>query len=362
MIDMSTPQGHRRWHGQIPLQAIAGYHGRRVAVTGGAGFIGSSLCRILLAAQARVTVVDNLVNGRVENLPVDRGGHPTHLEVVVADVRDEAAMSRVLSGTDVLFHLACLGVRHSLDDPTENFEVNATGTLRVLEAARRARVPHTVHVSSSEVYGDARVAPMTEAHPTEPHTVYGAGKLAGEACARALYRTHGFDVVVIRPFNAYGPRSHSGGDSGEVIPRFVVQALHGDPLQVFGDGHQTRDFSHVHDTAATIARAGVIPGLAGEVFNVGSGEEVSIDHLAQMVRQVTASPSPVVHSAPRPGDVARLIADSAKAARVLGHRSMVPLADGLADLAQRLGALSDDRLTTLAKAIPAQNWAMGVPT
>lgn len=362
MTDVSTSFGHRRWHGEIPLQAIAGYHGRRVVVTGGAGFIGSSLCRILLAGQARVTVVDNLVNGRLENLPVDQGRRTEHLEVVVADIRDEAAMREVLSGAHVLFHLACLGVRHSLDDPKENFEVNATGTLCVLEAARRARVPRTVHVSSSEVYGDARVVPMTEAHPTEPHTVYGAGKLAGEACARALYRTHGFDVVVIRPFNAYGPRSHAEGDSGEVIPRFLVQALHGDPLRVFGDGHQTRDFSHVHDTAATIARAGVIPGLAGEVFNVGSGEEVTIEHLARIVRQVTTSESPVVHGARRPGDVARLIADSTKAVRVLGHRPMVPLADGLADLAQRLAALSDDRLATLARSVPAQNWTIGVPT
>src|SRR5205823_5661715 len=148
-----------------------------------------------------------------------------------------------------------------------------------------------------------------EDHPTDPHTVYGAAKLAGECYARAFQRCYGLDAVVIRPFNAYGPRSHHEGDSGEVIPRFVVRALAGEPLVIFGDGEQTRDLTHVHDTAAAIARAGVAPGLAGQTLNVGAGEEISVNALAGIVRRATGREVPVEHIEPRPGDVRRLFAD-----------------------------------------------------
>lgn len=354
MTPVNTPDTRRVWNGELRNRPMVGYQGRQVVVTGGAGFIGSSLCRVLLAAGARVRVVDDLVNGSLDNLPT--GPQGPRCDVVVADVRDADAVAAAVADADVVFHLACLGVRHSLSDPVENFDVNANGSLSVLEAARRARVPRTVQVSTSEVYGTARTAPMTEQHPTEPHTVYGAGKLAGEACARALFRTHGFDTVVIRPFNAYGPRAHAGGDSGEVIPRFIVQALHGDPLYVFGPGTQTRDFTHVHDTAATIAHAGILPGLAGRTFNVGSGHEVRVEDLAHLIRDLTDSTSPIVHVDPRPGDVGRLIADSTAAVRTLGHHPEVRLADGIADLIRRFRDLDGDALAMVAGAVPAQNW------
>lgn len=336
--------------------AVDGYAGRSVLVTGGAGFIGSSLTRVLAAGGAQVRVVDNLATGAPANLP---GGHEDGadaVELVVADVRDDLAMSQLCADAEIVFHLACLGVRHSLSYPIVNLDVNAAGSLCVLEAARLAGVTRVVHVSSSEVYGDATCAPMTEHHPTHPHTVYGAGKLAGEACALALARTHDFDAVVIRPFNAYGPRSHAEGDSGEVIPRFLVQALHGDPLYVFGSGRQTRDFTHVYDTAVAIARAGVAPDLTGRTFNVGSGHEVSIDEVARTVIRMTSSTSPVVHVAPRPGDVARLIADSTEANLVLGHRPEITLEDGLEDLACRLRSLEMPAFAAMAGSVDARNW------
>lgn len=336
--------------------AVDGLVGRSVVVTGGAGFIGSSLCRVLAASGAQVCVVDDLATGSRANLPDGHDGTVGTVELVVADVRDDVAMRQVCADAEIVFHLACLGVRHSLTDPVENFDVNAAGSLCVLEATRLAAVARVVHVSSSEVYGDATSAPMSEQHPTRPHTVYGAGKLAGESCARALARTHGFDVVVIRPFNAYGPRSHAEGDSGEVIPRFLVQALHGDPLTVFGSGDQTRDFTHVFDTAETIARAGVVPDLRGRTFNVGSGTEVRVADLAQTIVRMTGSTSPIVHAAPRPGDVARLIADSTEATRVLGHRPRIALADGLTDLAGRMQSLEAPEIAALAGAVAARNW------
>ena len=209
--------------------------GAKVLVTGGAGFIGSHLVdRALADGAAEVHIVDTLVNGREENLAsaLASGRAELHVE----DVCDPVSMEQRTRAADVVFHLACLGVRHSLHDPIENHRVNADGTLVLLQAALQAEVSMFVHVSSSEVFGTAQYAPMDEQHPTWPETVYGAGKLAGEASARAHFRTYGMPVVVARPFNTYGTRSHFEGDSGEVIPRTIVRALCGRPALVYGDG------------------------------------------------------------------------------------------------------------------------------
>jgi UDP-glucose 4-epimerase len=299
-----------------------------VLVTGGAGFIGSELTGQLAESGRRVRVLDNLVNGRRENLEGIPG-----VELVVGDVRDAARLREALAGVEVVFHLACLGVRHSLHSPRENHEVNAGGTLGLLLAARRAGVARFVHVSSSEVYGTARTVPMTEEHPTFPTTVYGASKLAGECYARAWHETHGFPAVVVRPFNAYGPRGHHEGDSGEVIPRFLLRALAGRPLVVFGDGLQTRDFSHVSDTARGILRAGFAPDVLGETVNLGSGAETSILDLAREVAAVVGGSLPkVAHEPARPGDVRRLLAGVEKAHHLLGYTPHVSLREGLAAL------------------------------
>ena len=188
-----------------------------VLVTGGAGFIGSHLVTVLLEGGAReVRVLDNFATGRHANL--DHLRNDPRLCIHEGSVLDDAAAAHSCAGVDVVFHLACLGVRHSLHAPLENHRVNAEGTLIMLEAARHAEVGRFVHVSSSEVYGTARYTPMDEEHPTCPTTVYGAGKLAGESYARAYFATYSFPTVVVRPFNNFGPRSHFEGDSGEVIP------------------------------------------------------------------------------------------------------------------------------------------------
>ncbi|MEQ1572687.1 MAG: SDR family NAD(P)-dependent oxidoreductase [Vicinamibacterales bacterium] len=303
---------------------------RTVVVTGGAGFIGSEVVRQLVGSGAQVTVVDNLTNGKRENLadlPASR------VTLVEADIRDIDVLTPHLQEAAVVYHLACLGVRHSVHSPIENHEVNAAGTLGLLHACRSHGVPRFVYVSSSEVYGTARWAPMTEEHPTYPCTVYGASKLAGECYARAFHQTYGYSTVMVRPFNSYGPRSHHEGDSGEVIPKFLLRCLAGRPLVIFGDGTQTRDFTYVSDSARGIILAGTADAAIGRTINLGSGGEVTINDLAATVAQVAGRPDArIERDAERPGDVRRLCADGSQARAVLGYEARVPLRVGLTEL------------------------------
>jgi UDP-glucose 4-epimerase len=250
----------------------------------------------------------------------------------VADVRDRECMATLLSETDVIFHLACLGVRHSIHSPAENHEVNAGATLNLLSLAKKAGVKRFVYVSSSEVYGTARWAPMTEEHPTFPMTVYGASKLAGECYTRAFHRTYGYPTVVVRPFNTYGPRCPHEGDSGEVIPKFMLRSMAGRPLIVFGDGTQTRDFTYVTDTARGILLAGLAGAAVGETINLGSGRELTVNDLAREVTAITEANTPIAHESSRPGDVLRLYAEISKARALLKFEPEITLHDGLARL------------------------------
>jgi UDP-glucose 4-epimerase len=298
-----------------------------VIVTGGAGFIGSEVVHQLAARGERVVIVDNLVNGSRANVEAILSDRVTLLEL---DIRDLDALAPYLAQAHLVYHLACLGVRHSVHSPHENHDVNATATLRLLGACRERGVPRFVYVSSSEVYGTAKWAPITEDHPTFPCTVYGASKLAGECYARAYYTTYGYPTVIVRPFNTYGPRSHHEGDSGEVIPKFLLRCLAKRPMIVFGDGQQTRDFQYVSDTAAGILLAGDDPRAVGQTINLGSGSEVTINELARLVASVAGRADAVVqHDRPRPGDVRRLYADMSHAREFLGFTPKIDLSTGL---------------------------------
>jgi UDP-glucose 4-epimerase len=309
---------------------VTSLNGATVLVTGGAGFIGSSLVRQLNKQGATVHVVDNLVNGKrhnVEEILSDT------LILHTTDIRDTDAIQKLTKGVDIVFHLACLGVRHSIHSPFENHEVNATATLNLLEISRKNGVGRFVYVSSSEVYGTARAVPMTELHPTYPMTVYGSSKLAGECYTRAYYETYEYPTVVVRPFNSYGMRSHHEGDSGEVIPKFLLRTMAGKPMIIFGDGSQTRDFTFVTDSARGIMLAGVAPEAIGQTINVGSSYEITINELAQKVKDVVGNPEiEITYDEPRPGDVLRLYADSSKAGKLLGFEPQITLDEGLRQL------------------------------
>lgn len=302
----------------------------KVLVTGGAGFIGSHLVDTLIAGGCSVTVLDTFRNGKRENL--EAAALSGRLRIVEGDVTDaNACLDALGSRTDAVFHLACLGVRHSLHNPMENHHVNATGTLRILMAARHTGVGRFVYVSSSEVYGAARDFPLTEHTATWPTTVYGASKLAGEHYSSAFHRCHGLPVIRVRPFNNYGSRAHFHGDSGEVIPRFILRALSGERPIIFGTGLNTRDFLYVKDCTEALAAIAECDALVGEVVNLGYGEEVRIAELASLVLKATGRPDLVpVYEEDRPGDIPRLWVDSTKLRTATGFAPRTHLAEGLA--------------------------------
>jgi len=326
--------------------------GKNVLVTGGAGFIGSHLVDALGDCQVRV--LDDFSTGREANL-AHHAGSP-RVEIMRGDIRNRGDVAAAMDGIDVVFHMVCRGVRHSIGHPVENHEVNATGALIVLGEARKVGVERLVHISSSEVYGTARYAPMDENHPTFPETVYGASKLAGECYARAYHQTYGLPTVVVRPFNNFGPRAHHEGDSGEVIPRFAVWALCGRPPVVFGDGKQTRDFIYVEETARWLRRVAEADALIGQTINLASGRETSVLELARMVyEEVGAEGLKPDFRPPRPGDVRRHLAAVDRARELLGFQVEIGVREGIRRVVEHFRNVPGGPAALLDDAQPV-NW------
>jgi UDP-glucose 4-epimerase len=305
--------------------------GKRVLVTGGAGFIGSHLVdRLAAAGPAGLTVVDNLFLGRLENLAAARQAFPA-LTFYEQDASDAATLERILraESVDVVFDLAVVPLPTSLERPQWTVEVNVALTTVLCELQRRGLFETLIHFSSSEAYGTASYVPMDEQHPLNPSTPYAASKVAGDYVALAYAHTFGTDVAVLRPFNNYGPRQNEGSYSG-VIPIVIQRALRGEPVEIFGDGEQTRDFIYVGDVAAAALRLYEEPATRGQVCNVASGEELTINRLVATILEVLGADVPVQHVAPRPGDVRRHRGDARKAAELFGFTPKVPFAEGIA--------------------------------
>jgi len=297
----------------------------KALVTGGAGFIGSNVARLLAEDGYDVVVLDNLATGYRENLDGLKD-----VRVVEADVRDASVMDQVTDGVQVIFHLAAsVGNARSIENPLYDSDVNVLGTLRVLEAARRARVRKLVCSSSAAIFGELKHLPIREDHPCEPDTPYGVSKLAEEKHCLAYAKLYELEAVCLRYFNVYGLNQRYDA-YGNVIPIFARRMLRGETLTIYDDGEQTRDFVNVDDVARANILAAQAQGVSG-VFNIGSGTALTVNELVvQMGKACDITPE-IKRAQPRKGDVRHSRADISSASSVLGYRPTVELIDGLRD-------------------------------
>ena len=326
-----------------------------IAVTGGAGFIGSHLVDQLVTRRNKVIVIDDFSTGKWDN--IDRHRMNSHVLIQQADVRDLDTMIRLLEDVDVVFHLAVACLRVSLNDPKAVHEINATGTLTMCQAALKNNVSRFIYVSSSEAYGSAIYVPMDEGHPLNPTTVYGASKAAGELYALAYWQTYGLPVIVVRPFNNYGPREPSEGKRAEVIPKFVMRAMAGSPPVIFGTGTQTRDFTWVEDTARGIILAAECNALIGDRVNLARGQEVSIGQICRLVLEKLDRQDlePIILQDGRPGDVQRHFADIGKAQRLMDFAPTIDIDQGI-DRYIRWVKAQNPNLKSWMQQEAVQNW------
>ncbi len=305
-------------------------------ITGGAGFIGSNLAEFLVRQGEKVRVLDNLVNGRYENLAFleTLAGAKKRLTFIEGDICDFETAYEACKGADYVLHQAALGsVPASVEDPEEYHRVNATGTLTLLRAAAKAGVRRLVYAGSSSAYGDTgeeKPTPKKETDRPQPLSPYAVAKLAGEFYCQIFPSIYGLETVVLRYFNVYGPRQDPQSQYAAVIPKFITALLKGEPVTIFGDGEQTRDFIYVEDVVrANLLACHADRRAVGQVINIASGQAVSINQLYQVIARIIGANSGPLYAPPRAGDVRHSLADTTRAREILGLKELIPLAEGL---------------------------------
>ena len=302
----------------------------KTLVTGGAGFIGSHLCELLVAQGHEVLALDSLVSGRLQNLKTIAG--QPGVRFVQADICDSAGLAPHFEGVDWVFHLAGLAdIVPSIEQPAQYFNTNVTGTLNVLEAARRCGAKRLVYAASSSSYGVPEAYPTPETAPIKPLYPYALTKHMGEELVLHWARVYQMPAMSLRLFNVYGTRSRTSGAYGAVFGVFLAQKLHGQPFTVVGDGRQTRDFTYVTDVARAFLAAAE-SGLSGLALNVGSGGHYSVNRLVELLG------GDVVHIPRRPGEPDCTFADVSQIRRLLGWQAQVPLEAGVQTLLENIDA------------------------
>jgi UDP-glucose 4-epimerase len=299
----------------------------RILVIGGAGFLGSHIVDQVTATPAReIVVLDNFVRGTRANL--DEAVKDPRVTVVDGSVTDRQLLAELMTGTDYVFHLAALWLYECVNEPRSALEVNVVGTYNVVEASAAAGVKKVVYSSSASVYGDAAFTPMTEDHPFNNRTMYGATKIAGEQFFRAFYEQHKLDYVGLRYMNIYGPRMDDKGTYVSVIMKVLDRLDQGLPPIIFGDGSQAYDFVHVDD----VARANILAMQADatdEFFNIGIGVKTTIRELVDLLLEITGSDLAPEFRPQEQMFVTHRVGSTEKAAELLGFRATVPLDEGL---------------------------------
>jgi UDP-glucose 4-epimerase len=312
------------------LNRTTGMKDKNVVITGGAGFIGANLAQEL-AAHNRLVIIDDLSSGKRQNVAALSGGN---VEFVEGSIGDLPLLKRLFKNVDFVFHQAAISsVPRSVENPLETNEVNVTGTLNVLLAARDSGVRKVVYASSTAVYGDTPALPQREDIMPNPQSPYAVAKLVGEYYCRVFHTVYGLPTVSLRYFNVYGPKQDPGSEYSAVIPRFIKRLSEGKHLVVYGDGEQTRDFVFVAD----VVEANILAAEsdAAGVFNVGWGRSVTVNGLAELTGRIMNKDVGIVYEKARAGDIRESLADISKA-RVFGYQPQYDLEHGLRETISKL--------------------------
>ncbi len=306
----------------------------RYVVTGGAGFIGSHIAERLLREGHQVRAVDNLSTGREQNLTPLLERYGSQLEFHNVSITDPTALPEIFEGVEVVYHQAALpSVPRSIEDPLETHEQCATGTLRVLLAARDAGVRRVVYAASSSAYGDVEgetAVAKHEAMPTKPISPYGVAKLTGELYCQMFTTVYGLETVCLRYFNVFGPRQDPESQYAAVIPLFIQAILAGQPPTIYGDGLQSRDFTYIDNVVHANLLAASAPEAAGEVMNIALGRTITLCTLVDQINALLGTDIQPVHAPPRAGDIRFSMADISKAENLLDYAPVVDFETGLA--------------------------------
>ena len=307
----------------------------RVAVTGGAGFIGHHLVAALIAKGDEVSVIDNFLTGDPRRLTTLRSS----MRLVEGDIRDGNALARAVEGSEVVFHLAALpSVQRSIADPGLTNDINVGGTILLMKACHAAGVRRVVVAGSSSVYGDQPTLPKRESQTPDPKSPYAASKLACEHYARILGALNGIEAVVLRYFNVFGPGQDPASPYAAVVPRFVAAALAGRPPHVNGDGSQSRDFTYVENVVEANLLAAEAPTAAGQVMNIGGGERYTLMELLDTISLALGRQLDPEFGPPLPGDVHDSMADISLARQHLGYEPRISFKTGVV---RTVSALAD---------------------
>jgi UDP-glucose 4-epimerase len=295
-------------------------------VTGGAGFIGSHLARRLVADGAAVRVVDNLSTGNLARLEDVNSS----IEFIEGDLADEGFGDQILQGIDYVFHQAAVpSVQRSVLDPLTTNRANVTATLNLLESCRRVKVRRFVYAASSSAYGDTEVLPKRETMAPNPLSPYALQKWVGEHYCKLYYDLYGLETVSLRYFNVFGPSQDPDSQYSAVIPKFIRAMLANEPVTVYGDGEQSRDFTYVDNVVEANLLAMRANGAVGKVFNIGCGEQITLNRLIRVLEKILSTRAIVNYTDPKVGDVRHSVADVGLARRVLGYQHNISFEMGL---------------------------------